>query len=123
MSASPLIINEYLADPPSGLAGDANGDGFRDSSKDEFVEVVNSGTVPLDVGHYSISDSTQVRFTFSPRGDYPCRRVRRGLRRGTPTGNFGNAMANGLVFTAGGTGLSLNNSGDAINVKDASGAQ
>ena len=35
---------------------------------------------------------------------------------GTPTGDFGNAMANNLVFTAG--SLGLNNSGDTITLKD-----
>src|SRR5262249_8203376 len=36
-----LGINEYLADPPAGPAGDANGAGSTDSSQDEFVEVIN----------------------------------------------------------------------------------
>src|ERR1700720_2299633 len=63
-----LIINEYLADPPgsvaSDLAGDANGDGVRDAAQDEFVELVNNGAAPLDVSSFTISDTTQTRFTF-----------------------------------------------------------
>ncbi|HYV06810.1 MAG TPA: lamin tail domain-containing protein, partial [Blastocatellia bacterium] len=58
-----LVINEYLADPPDGTAGDANGDGTRDAANDEFVEIVNGDTAPLDVGLFTISDGTQVRFT------------------------------------------------------------
>src|SRR5207253_643028 len=36
-----VIINEVLADPPDGIAGDANHDGVRDGTDDEFVELVN----------------------------------------------------------------------------------
>ena len=62
-----LTINEYLADPAGSaagdLAGDANGDGVRDAVDDEFVEIVNIGAAPLNVGLFTISDATQVRFT------------------------------------------------------------
>lgn len=37
-------INEVLADPPDGIAGDANHDGVRNSSEDEFLELVNTGS-------------------------------------------------------------------------------
>ncbi|MGI8735372.1 MAG: lamin tail domain-containing protein [Pyrinomonadaceae bacterium] len=39
-----IVINEVLADPPDGLAGDANHDGVRSSSEDEFIELVNNGS-------------------------------------------------------------------------------
>ena len=39
-----VLINEVLADPPDGLAGDANHDGVRSSSEDEFIELVNAGS-------------------------------------------------------------------------------
>ncbi|HYV05770.1 MAG TPA: lamin tail domain-containing protein, partial [Blastocatellia bacterium] len=58
-----LIINEYLADPPA-VGGDANGDGAISATNDEFVEVVNNGASALNVGGFTISDATQVRFTF-----------------------------------------------------------
>ena len=38
-----VLINEVLADPPDGLAGDANHDGVRSSAEDEFVELVSTG--------------------------------------------------------------------------------
>ena len=34
-----LIINEVLYDPPSGIEGDANGDGIREAQEDEFIEL------------------------------------------------------------------------------------
>ena len=40
VQASTVLINEVLADPPDGLAGDANHDGVRSSAEDEFVELV-----------------------------------------------------------------------------------
>ena len=47
-----VLINEVLADPPDGLAGDANHDGVRSSAEDEFVELVTIG------GAANISDWT-----------------------------------------------------------------
>ena len=36
-----LVINEVHADPAGDITGDANGDGVRDVSDDEFIEFVN----------------------------------------------------------------------------------
>ena len=46
-----LIINEVLYDPPSGISGDANGDGIREAQEDEFIEFVNLGGT-LDLSGY-----------------------------------------------------------------------
>ena len=117
-----LTINEYLADPAGSgsgdLEGDANGDGIRSSADDEFVEIVNYGAVPLDVGLFTISDSTQIRFTIPAGKVIPPGESAVVFGGGSPTGAFGNATANGLVFTAGAGGLSLNNGGDTITLRD-----
>lgn len=120
--AATLIINEYLADPPDGAAGDANGDGVRDATADEFVEIVNSGPAPLDISSFTMSDATQTRFTVPSGKIIPPGEAAVVFGGGTPTGAFGNATMNGLVFAAGGSGLSLNNGGDTITVKDNLGA-
>ena len=117
-----LVANEYLADPSDGLTGDANGDGTRDAAEDEFVEIVNNGTAALDIGLFTISDATQVRFTIPAGKIIPPGEAAIIFGGGTPTGSFGNCTANGLVFAAGGGGLSLNNGGDTITVKDNLGA-
>ncbi|HXG65391.1 MAG TPA: lamin tail domain-containing protein [Blastocatellia bacterium] len=117
--AAALVINEYLADPPDEAAGDANGDGARSASADEFVELVNQAAAPLNVGGYTISDAAQVRFTFPPGTVIPAGEAAVIFGGGTPTGAFGNAARNGLVFTA---SLSLNNGGDTITIKDSGGA-
>jgi hypothetical protein len=118
-----LIINEYLADPPDGAAGDANGDGSRDSSQDEFIEIVNTGSAPLDVGGFTISDAAQVRFTIPSGKIIPAGESAVIFGGGTPTGDFGNAQAGGLVFSVGGAGLSLNNGGDTIILRDGLGVE
>jgi hypothetical protein len=113
-----LVINEYFADPPDGIAGDANGDGTRDAAEDEFVEIVNSGPDLLAIGGFTISDAASVRFTIPPGKTIPPGEAAVIFGGGTPTGAFGNCSANGLVFAIGGSGLSLNNGGDTLTVRD-----
>jgi hypothetical protein len=118
-----VVINEYLADPPDGPSGDANGDGSRDSAQDEFVEIVNTGAAPLDVGGFTISDAAQVRFTIPAGKIIPAGEAAVIFGGGAPVGEFGNAGAGGLVFSAGGAGLSLNNGGDSIIIRDRLGVE
>src|SRR5262249_14553465 len=119
----PLIINEYLSAPPAGAAGDANGDGSRSPSQDEFVELVNTSSVPLDVSGFTIGDAVQTRFTFPTGKVIPAGEAAIVFCGGTPTESFGNCRGNGLVFTAGSGGLSLNDSGDSIIVRAPDGAE
>ncbi len=57
-SSRDIVINEFLADPPGAAAGDttgdANHDGTRSASADEFIELVNSTTRDLDISGYQI---------------------------------------------------------------------
>ena len=53
----PLFISEVLADPPKDLAGDANGDGKRDTYEDEFVELYNAGSAPIPLADWRLGDS------------------------------------------------------------------
>src|SRR2546428_1554754 len=84
--AATLIINEYLADPPSGAAGDANGDGTRDATQDEFIELVNNGTSSLAIGGFTISDAAQTRFTFPTGRIIPTGEGAVGFGGGAPVG-------------------------------------
>ena len=59
-----MIINEVLADPPSGDPGDSNGDGTRSSSQDEFVELANVSSEPVDISGWQLGDDEAVNFTF-----------------------------------------------------------
>ncbi|MEO1369144.1 MAG: lamin tail domain-containing protein, partial [Acidobacteriota bacterium] len=111
-----VIISEIHADPASGAAGDANGDGTRSSTQDEFVEILNTGFSAVDVSNWTIADGGGVRFTFPAGTTIPAREAAVVFGGGTPTGAFGNAAENGLVFTAG--SLSLNNSSDTVTLAD-----
>lgn len=110
----PVVINEFLADPASGLGGDANNDGTRNFSDDEFVELVNVSGTDLDVSGWSLSDGAGVRHVF-PAGSIiaaDCSLVVFG--GGSPLGAFGGAE----VQLASGGALGLNNGGDTLTLTD-----
>lgn len=60
-----VMFTEILADPPSGLAGDANQDGVTSSIADEFIEIYNNSPLSIDLSGWSISDSVRRRHIFS----------------------------------------------------------
>ncbi|MEO1087647.1 MAG: lamin tail domain-containing protein, partial [Acidobacteriota bacterium] len=114
-----VIISELLADPAAGAAGDANGDGSTDALEDDFVELVNTGSTPFDVSGFTLSDADQVRHVFAPGTVIPPREAAVVFGGGVPTGSFGNAAANGLVFTASTGSLALDDGGDTLRFADA----
>ena len=113
---SALIINEIHADPASDLSGDANGDGERDSSQDEFVEIVNDTDANVNISGWTLSDGVGVRHTFPTGTTVPAHCAVVVFGGGTPTGTFGGAM----VQTASTGQLGLNNSGDTFTLNDGS---
>jgi hypothetical protein len=122
---NPLVINEYLADPPGSAAtdliGDANGDGTRSSSQDEFVEIINRTGEAIDLSGFKLSDAADVRHVFAKGTVVPPFEVVVIFGGGKPKGSFGNAVDEHLVFTASTGDLSLNNGGDTIQLADAQG--
>ncbi|NQZ82904.1 MAG: ExeM/NucH family extracellular endonuclease [Colwellia sp.] len=109
-----LVINEFHADPAANLPGDANGDGTRNSSADEFIEIVNFGETDFDVSGWTISDGYSIRHTF-PEGSIiedGCAVVLFG--GSTPVGVFGGS----LVQTASTGSVGLNNGGDTITLSN-----
>ena len=111
-----LIINEVLYDPPSGIAGDANGDGTREAQEDEFIEFVNLGGT-LDLSGYTVHDNAQERHIFPQGTVLPSGGVLVLFGGGNPTGAFGNA----IVQTATNGILNMNNAGDFVTVYNANG--
>ena len=124
-----LVLNEVLADPPDGVPGDANHDGARSSTQDEFVELVNASTVDLDIGGYQLtvrnaSGADILRHLFAANTV---------VAPGTAIVVFGGAQAatfdpahtafaGALVVTASTGGLSLTNGGTTVKLLDTSGA-
>jgi hypothetical protein len=112
--AAIVAIDEVYARPATGALGDTNGDGVRDSSGDEFVELLNTESVPVDISGWVIragTTSPTVRHTFAagtilaPHG----RTVVFG--GGTPTGGFGGAVVQTAM-----TSLSLTDAPSAAMV-------
>ncbi len=119
----PLIINEVLYDPSNtALLGDANGDGVYDQEHDSFIEFINLGSVCFDAGGIQIWDdeaSGQLRHTIAPGTIIPAGGALVVFGGGNPTGSFGGALVQTASSSA--NGLSLNNSGEVIAIKDALG--
>ncbi len=125
-----IFINEVLADPPDGIAGDANHDGVRDGTQDEFVELVN-GTVTdnINLGGWTIrtrpiGSSTQTtRFTFAAGTILSAANAIVIFGGGNANFNpndpvFGCAQ---IVKATTSAGLSLTNSGLTILIRDEAG--
>lgn len=121
----PLIINEVLYDPPNDLPGDANADGNRDPNEDEFVEIVNLSTDPVDISGFMFFDTSALEMNM-PRHTVPAGTVLAANQAfvlfggGAPVGAFGGAVvqvANGFEAR-----INLNNTGDLLTVQNAAGA-
>jgi uncharacterized repeat protein (TIGR01451 family) len=126
VSAPTLVVNEVLADPPTGTDGDANHDGTRDSADDEFVELVNSTGAAINISgwtvrtHSTTSSTETVRHTFTSGSSVPAGEAMVVFGGGTFNPNdvlFGCSR----VVKASSGGLSLTNSGLTILVRDGSG--
>lgn len=116
----PLSINEILADPPGSAApdlqGDANRDGRRDGSEDEFIEIVNTSDQTVDISGLVISDSTQNRHTFADNTRLAAGAGIVVFGGGAPPFDdpvFGGAV----VVTASSPSLGLNNTDDVVTLK------
>jgi hypothetical protein len=102
-SVAQIRLNEILGDPVT----DWNGDGTVDSKLDEWVEIMNTGTSPVDLARFRISDaSSGTAFRFALSGT---------LAPGQVKVYYGSDVvawqaANGVAQF----GLSLNNSGDTV---------
>ncbi|MEM6929253.1 MAG: lamin tail domain-containing protein, partial [Myxococcota bacterium] len=119
-----LVINEVLYDPSNApaeadgsLPGDANGDGVYVHNLDEFVELVNIGSEPLDVSGFQLYDDE------AWLGGRPRHTIAQGtvigpgmalvvFGGGDPTGEFGGS----IVQTADDGEINLNNDRDALHV-------
>ena len=99
-----LIINEVLADP----ATDWNKDGVVDAKGDEWIELRNVSTMPLDVGTYYLRDGS---------GETPDLQLSGTIDPDEHVILFGSdsvawQAANGLSTT----GFALNNTGDTVQL-------
>ncbi|MBI3617936.1 MAG: lamin tail domain-containing protein [Candidatus Omnitrophica bacterium] len=113
-AAAFVVINEFLADPAAGLAGDANGDGVRSASNDEFVEILNYGFSPVDLTGWSLADASATRHVFPQDTTLSPYQYLVVFGGGAP-------QLDGIFWQLASTGtLSLNNTNETIFLRDAS---
>ena len=114
-----LTVTEFLADPPRGRAGDANGDGERDPQADEFVELVNDGPSAVCLTGWSLGDvRNPYRHVFPPGPALEPGASLIVFGGGVPTGSFGGAI---VQWAAQGGQLGFTNRGDVITLRNAQG--
>jgi len=114
---SQILINEFYADVATGLVGDANGDGTRNSREDEFIELVNPSDSVVHLTGFTVWVSENLRHEFLETTTLPPKSSIVIFGGGEPTGIFGNSM----TTTANSGALGLGNSGAKVELKDAAG--
>lgn len=106
-------INEILADPPAALEGDANRDGTRDATDDEFIELLNCGTSAVDISGWALRDASSIRHVFDGGIILTPGEFVTVFGGGNPTGFSGG------VYTSSTGNLGLSNAGDEVSLLDA----
>jgi hypothetical protein len=110
-----LVINEIHADPHSAnILVDANGDGTRDATDDEFLEIVNVTGSTVNISGWTVRDLVCARHMFLDGSSITNGCAAIVLDGGTPIGSFGGSLvqksSNGMI--------ALNNTGDTITLYD-----
>lgn len=60
------LITEILYNVPTGSDGDANGDGDRSATGDEFIELVNPHDKAINIKGYTLTDGRDVKYENDP---------------------------------------------------------
>jgi hypothetical protein len=120
-----ITINEVLADPPA-QNGDANRDGTISTSDDEFVELVNTTGIDMDISGYqlltrsSTAATDTLRHTFAPGTIFPAHSAIVVFGGGGNLNQNDPAFAGAQIFKASTGGLSLTNSGGVVTLREPS---
>lgn len=107
-----VILNEIFADPAADLSGDANGDGLRSGTEDEFIELFNNSAVEWDISGWMLADSVSMRHIF------PSETVLSPYTFLVVFGGGSPSLSEINWQTASSGSLGLNNSGDTISLYD-----
>ena len=126
-----IVINEFLADPPESstdaTVGDANHDGTRSATNDEFIELVNSTNNDIDISGYQLftrsgtSGSDILRHTFDA-GTILASCTAMVVFGGSSPSPTNPVFGAAQVLTASSGSVSLNNTSGVITLRDQSGA-
>lgn len=118
--APDIVINEVHADPTDGLDGDADGNGEREASADEFIEFVNNQNSDLNISGWKVFNNSDLKHTFTTGTILSANNalVLFGDSEVRPVGNFGGALIQSSNESA---SLSLGEDGDNIRLVDSDG--
>ena len=121
LAEATVVISEVLADPPTGDAGDANQDGQRNTYEDEFIELYNAGSAPVDISGWRLGDSSKSSDSFF---QFPANAV---IEPSSYVVLFGGGNPSGFtvpVYTDDGRiGNGLTNGGEDIRLLDDTGTE
>jgi hypothetical protein len=109
-----VIINEFLADPRTTI--DANGDGAYSATDDQFIELYNAESTPVEISFFTIVTSSGLKHTFPINTFIYAGEVMVVFGGGTPTG-----FASGVTEVASTGALGLSTSSDQITLYDRDG--
>lgn len=109
-----LDLIEILADPPTGIEGDANQDGKRDAKQDEFLEFINNTDLPIDLSRMSIYDSEALRHKIPDSTIIQPNQIYLVFGGGILARSYGEA----ITQSSSTKDLSLSNSGDQVIIRD-----
>ncbi len=116
------VLNEVLLDPDA-AGGDANCDGLVNTTEDEFVEIVNNGSVDMDLSLVVLSDAVLARHQFSPGTVVPPDGAIVVFGGGTPSFDddadkvwCASLPSNVQIVTASSGQLGLSNAGDTLTL-------
>ena len=88
------------------LFGDANGDGIRHNTQDQYIEIVNLDDMPVDMSGWRIGDDLADRHLIPDGTVLAPNQVLVVFGGGTPIGTFGGAIVQ--LPSGGGNGLGFN---------------
>lgn len=121
--AGEVVVNELLADPA--VDADPNGDGTPEATEDEFVELVNVAAYTVDLQDSTLWDSNleTARHTFGGNNWLRPGEALVIFGGGTPNLSAERCFAYGVFNTDSGLqhGLALNNEGDTLTLRGATG--
>ena len=115
LAEASVIFNEIFADPATGLTGDANNDGTRSWTQDEFIELLNTGESEANISNWYLTNSVSTRHIF------PSNTVISPYTFLVVFGG-GDPELSGIHWQVASSGsLGLNNSSDIVTLFDADG--
>lgn len=110
-----ILISEILADPATGVAGDANSDGITSSTGDEFIELLNFDLNQIDLSGWFLKDALSTRHVF-PAGSLI------GANEFLVVFGGGSPNLSGINYQIASTGtLSLNNTAETVSLFNGAG--